>query len=549
VTTFILHYPNSPFVRQTRVLVKGTLILKGVLHRRWQRLSVFVHSTTARNFVQIAQDNWVRQRKPEMLLKLSMVTLSCIIFTRSSTSVAGAFERATATCPSVARASPSIGEQTTISPSIIQNAMKATLSIETPLNSESKIGDQDTVQLGSGVLISPDGLFLSNAHVVGNETRFTIRLFDGTIRQATLIGLDKLVDLALLRIEPDTLPSPPYYFLSLKLSHDPQIGEPVVALGYPMNFGLSATRGIVSGLGRAYDGVWPVDFLQHDAALNPGNSGGPLIDAQGCLLGINTATPIETQFDIGVGLAIPAELIGEITPQLLTMGRFPRGHLGIYVSSIDQNVARVLNEGSRGGLLIDDLDAGGGATIAGLRQGDVITHLDDRPVRQVRDLTRYLLRRRQGEAVQVRINRASRVLTIRVTLSETPNRVPDKPIIESGLSVAKGESEGPGFEVASGDLPATITTVASDSIADRAGMQIGDTILALNGTLVSSSSQVEASMARLKQEDSAAVIIVRIGRADMRTRHVVLRLGGSRLPSGTGLHSPTNTQSLPYGPL
>jgi serine protease Do len=484
-----------------------------------------------------------------MLSKTILVIGCCLQLMRPTVGLAGQLGQVLATCSPTLPTSSLSNEMLSVAPSVIQTSMKATLSVETPLRDDSKADDLDTNQLGSGVLISPDGLFLTNAHVVGNETRFTVRLFDGTAKQATLIGLDRLVDLAILRIDSDSNPREPFSFLRLKLSHNPQIGEPVVALGYPMNLGLSATRGIVSGLGRAYDGVWPVDFLQHDAALNPGNSGGPLIDAQGCLVGINTATPMETQFDIGVGLAIPAELIGEIAPQLLTSGKFPRGHLGIYVSSIDQTVARALQVGSRGGLLIDDIDADASAARAGLAQGDLITHLDNRPVRQVRDLTRFLLRRRQGEAIQVGINRAGQVMIIRITLSETPVNLPTKPIVEPSAPLAISSNGGLGFDLTSSATPATIQAVASDSVADRAGLQVGDTILALNGTSISSGNQAQILLLDLVQHGSDALVIMRIGRADMRTRHIVLRPSTSQSASGGNTMIATNTQNLPYGPL
>lgn len=428
--------------------------------------------------------------------------------------------------------------------------MRATLSIETPIDADQSRGESDTHQLGSGVLVSPTGLVLTNAHVVSTRSKFTVRLSDGSTKQASLIGLDRLVDIALLRIDPGSRPEAPFAFLQLKFSQAPIIGEPVVALGYPMNFGLSATRGIVSGLGRAYDGVWPVDFLQHDAALNPGNSGGPLIDAQGCLLGLNTATPLETQFNIGVGLAIPAELIGEIVPQLLTIGRFPRGHLGIYVSNADQAVTRALHAGQNGGLIIDDMDPGSSAARAGLLQGDVITHLDGRPLRQVRDLTRYLLRRWQGEAVQLRINRSGQVQTIRVALGATPLHQQTKPeISQPDMPTPRDTRQDLGFDVLPLAPQARIQAITIDGIADRAGLQVGDAILALNGTTVGGSTQVEAMLSQLIASKNESTIILRIGRQDMRTRHIMLRLNTVPSRIGLGSSSPPDIQNLPYGPL
>ena len=485
-----------------------------------------------------------------MLSKKSLTTLCWMCFAWPAMGHTQTSTQALTACPQVSLPASLNSDYSSVAPSIIQSAMKATLSIETPSDSDELSDESDTQQLGSGVMVSPTGYILTNAHVVGARSKFTVTLSDGRTKHATLIGLDRLVDIALLRIEPRPGPQEQFAFLRLKLSQAPMIGEPVVALGFPMNFGLSATRGIVSGLGRAYDGVWPVDFLQHDAALNPGNSGGPLIDAQGCLLGLNTATPLETQFDIGVGLAIPADLIGEIVPQLLTIGRFPRGHLGIYVSNADQTIARALRAGQTGGLIVDEMDITAHAAQAGLIQGDIITHLDGRPLRQVRDLTRYLLRRSQGEAIQLRINRSGQVLTIRVALGDTPLRQEAKPEIRQPETPTSPETRGDlGFEVLANSPQAIIQAITSEGIADHAGLQVGDAILALNGIPVTGSNQVESMLSQIIGTHAQSVIVLRIGRPDMGTRHIALRLNTRPLRLGLGSSPQPDIQNLPYGPV
>jgi serine protease Do len=411
-------------------------------------------------------------------------------------------------------ACPMSAETTSALPSIIQTAMKATVSVETFISDDTGTGDAEPNRLGSGAIISADGLFLTNAHVVGNQTQFTVRLFDGTIKRASLVGLDRLVDIAVVKIEHGEEPIEKLAFFRLKLDQRSLIGEPVVALGYPMSFGLSATRGIVSGFDRAYDNVWPVDFLQHDAALNPGNSGGPLIDARGCLIGINTATPVETQFDIGVGLAIPAELISEIAPQLITAGTFSRGQLGVYVSRASRAMARILGANQAYGVIIDDIDPTKTAALAGLRPGDLITHLDDIPIRQVRDMTQYLLRRREGEGVQVRLVRAGQTNEIRVALGGAPQLTERLLLTEQAERTQPIDLSSLGFELSSTPSTATIQDVKNDSIADLAGLQSGNVIFALNGNPIGTAQEARARLSALLNARSSQIIVLRIGRSN-----------------------------------
>jgi serine protease Do len=329
---------------------------------------------------------------------------------------------------------------------------------------------------GSGFIFDASGLIATNAHVVAGSDTLRVRLRDGQLLDAELVGQDPVLDLAVLRIRAGAaLPTLPFGSSGAVME-----GDAVWALGAPLGYGFSVTAGVLSGRDRLYGAAFPIGLLQHDAALNPGSSGGPLIDAAGRVIGINTATPPETLFDIGIGLAIPVEVVARILPRLARDGRIARGTLGLTAAAADLDVSQAL--GSRDmGLLIDNVQPAGGAAQAGLRPGDLLLQLNDTAIRQPRDLVRALLPTRPGQRVDLHYVRDGQRQSVTAVLSaaletETISHVAEPPL-DLGLSL--GIAAEPGV---------LVDSVAPKGVAERYGLRAGDLIRAINGQVFSDAS-------------------------------------------------------------
>ncbi len=240
---------------------------------------------------------------------------------------------------------------------------------------------------GSGIVITPDGYVLTNSHVIQGDGRITTVFNDGTTAQATLVGDDPATDLAVLRCERAGLA-----FANLADSSALQVGQLVIAMGNPLGFQSTVSTGVVSALGRALrsqDGRLIENIVQHTAPLNPGSSGGPLLDSKGGVIGINTAIIAIAQ---GMGFAIPANTARWTLPQLLVHGRVRRGRIGVAGQDrpIDRRRVRHHALTEETAIEIVSLEKGGPAARAGLREGDLLIALNGEPVRGIDDLLRYL---------------------------------------------------------------------------------------------------------------------------------------------------------------
>lgn len=230
--------------------------------------------------------------------------------------------------------------------------------------------------LGSGVIISEDGYVLTNHHVIQGADQIQVALRDGRETLAEVIGTDPESDLAVLRIALDEVP-----VIELADSRDVAIGDVSLAIGNPFGVGQTVTMGIISATGRSHLGLNAYeDFIQTDAAINPGNSGGALINAQGALVGINTAIFSRSGGSQGIGFAIPANLAGNILDDLVTQGRVIRGWLGIEAQEINQDLAASFGLAAPRGVIIASVVPGGPADRAGLRAGDVLLSVDGQPI-------------------------------------------------------------------------------------------------------------------------------------------------------------------------
>jgi S1-C subfamily serine protease len=283
----------------------------------------------------------------------------------------------------------------------------AVVSINTARRQAS--AEPEPAAAGSGVVVTPDGYVLTNAHVVAGSRQVTVTFGDGGTAAATVVGRDAATDLALVHTGGGGLA-----YASLGDSAALRVGQLVIAMGNPFGFGSTVTTGVVSALGRnirSPDGRLIEHVIQHDAALNPGNSGGALADAGGALVGINTAIIAMAQ---GLGFAIPSNTAKWILSQLLRHGRVRRGQLGIVARrrALDRRRVRFHELADRHVVEVVQLDPQAPAARAGLRRGDWITGIDGRTVTDVDDLHRALTEWQVGEAVRLTVIRGSRRIEI-----------------------------------------------------------------------------------------------------------------------------------------
>lgn len=270
---------------------------------------------------------------------------------------------------------------------------------------------------GSGFIIDPSGIIVTNNHVVGRADRITVSLADGTEMQARLIGTDELTDIAVIRVNP-TQPLP---YVSWGDSRAVEVGEWILAAGNPFGLGSSVTAGIVSARGREI-GAGPFDdFIQIDAPINPGNSGGPTFNLEGQVIGVNTAILSPTGGSVGIGFAVPSELASRIVADLREKGRIERGWLGVSV----QDAPGVRGAGAAGGagaggVAIAGIDRAGPAARAGLRPGDIVVAVNGERVDNARALIRAVAAVAPGNQVRLSVRRGGQASEVPVTVGRRP---------------------------------------------------------------------------------------------------------------------------------
>ncbi|MBV9785294.1 MAG: trypsin-like peptidase domain-containing protein [Acidisphaera sp.] len=261
---------------------------------------------------------------------------------------------------------------------------------------------------GSGFIVDPSGIIVTNNHVVGHANKIVVSLADGTELPAKLLGSDDLTDIAVIKVSaPGPLP-----YVTWGDSRQVEVGDWILAAGNPFGLGGSVTAGIVSARGRDI-GAGPFDdFLQLDAPINPGNSGGPTFNMEGQVVGVNTAIVSPTGGSVGIGFAIPSQLASRIVTDLRDKGRIDRGWLGVSVADMP--------EGSHSGVGIADVDRTGPAARAGLRPGDVVTAVNGERVDSARTLIRAVSAATPGNAVRLTLRRQGRDMELSVTVGRRP---------------------------------------------------------------------------------------------------------------------------------
>jgi len=269
--------------------------------------------------------------------------------------------------------------------------------------------------LGSGVVVdATEGYIVTNFHVIDQADSITITLQDGRNFEATVVGSDPDTDVALIRID-----APDLVALPLADSDRLRVGDYVVAIGNPFGLGQTVTSGIISALGRTGLGLEGYeDFIQTDAAINVGNSGGALVNLNGELVGLNTAIFAPGGGNVGIGFAIPVNLVSRLLEQILTYGEVRRGQLGVRVQTLTEELMDSLNLVTRRGALIEQVLPDSAAARAGLREGDIVTGVDGRPVRSAGDLRNLIGLREIGEQVALEVLRNGSPITVRVAIGE-----------------------------------------------------------------------------------------------------------------------------------
>lgn len=272
--------------------------------------------------------------------------------------------------------------------------------------------------LGSGVIINKEGYLLTNNHVIAEADEIVVSLYDGREAKAKIVGSDKETDLAVLKIPLKDLIS-----VTLGTPQKSQVGDVVLAIGNPFGVGQTVTQGIISATGRHGLGLNVYEnFLQTDAAINKGNSGGALIDTNGQLLGINTAilTSKQSGTSVGISFAIPADIAVTVMNDIITSGEAIRGWLGIEARTLNENIIRTYNLYGRTGVMITNIHPDGPADKAGIRIGDIVTHINQQPVGNGREGRNLIAQVRPNDSVQVTILRDNEKLQLTAVAGKRP---------------------------------------------------------------------------------------------------------------------------------
>ncbi len=350
--------------------------------------------------------------------------------------------------------------------------------------------------LGSGVIVEADGIIVTNNHVIDGATEITVALGDRREFEAKVVAADSRVDLAVLRIDTkgEALPH-----LALRDSDDLEVGDVVLAIGDPFGVGQTVTQGIISALGRTVVGNSDTQsYIQTDAAINPGNSGGALITMDGRLAGINTAIYSQSGGSLGIGFAIPSNLVANTVAQAIAGKGIVRPWLGAGGQSVTSDIASGLGLKRPGGVLVGNIYPGGPAELGGLKTGDVITRIDGRDVDDPRGLKFRVATKKLGEPAVVEVIRNGAPLKMQIRMEPAPEK-PAREITPLGgsqpLAGATVGNLSPAFADELGVDPlmsgVIITEVAPGSTAQRLRMRAGDLVEKVNGAPVRSVAELQ----------------------------------------------------------
>lgn len=371
---------------------------------------------------------------------------------------------------------------------------------------------QEKTGSGSAFFISKDGYLLTNHHVVENASKVTIVLNDRRELDATVVGSDARTDVALLKVSGSGFPE-----LYAGNVDKLKVGEPVLAIGSPFGFDYSASAGIVSAKMRNIRGEMTVPFIQTDVALNPGNSGGPLFNQRGEVVGVNSRIFSGTGGYMGLSFSIPIDVAMDVADQLKKTGKVTRPYLGVGLQEIDRTLAEAYKLPKPEGSLITQVNPGSPAEKAGLKSGDVILKLNGIAIPSTLQLFTYLNRAVPGQTLNFEILRDDKTHNIPVTLVTAPDDTPAKNVGKE--SQAKGPTLGVGIrnmapaELAQLDLKGGvfIQEVRRGGVAANAGLMPGDVIVQINNSEINNAAQFSEVASALKSGTIARVTLIRKG--------------------------------------
>jgi serine protease Do len=374
---------------------------------------------------------------------------------------------------------------------------------------------------GSGFFISADGYAVTNNHVVEHATTVQVVTDDGKVLTAKVIGTDPKTDLALIKVEGNDFP-----FVRFA-DHDPRIGDWVIAVGNPFGLGGTVTAGVVSARGRDIGSGPFGDYIQIDAPMNKGNSGGPSFDVNGNVIGVNTAIFSPSGGSVGIGFDIPADTVKSVVAQLKDSGHVTRGWMGVQIQAVTADIADSLGLKKAEGALVSEPQNDSPAAKAGIMAGDVITTIDGATVKDSRTLARKIGSMAPGASVKVGVMSKGAEKTVTLTLGTLPderqaNAGPQG--TESGTP-RLGLTLAPANSVGAGNQGVAVTAVDRDGPAADHGMQSGDVILDVGGKAVSNPSDVTKELADLHKAGKHTVLMrVKSGNG---TKFVALPLGNA----------------------
>ena len=371
-----------------------------------------------------------------------------------------------------------------VNPAVVNIATSTTVPVRNPLfedpffrrffNVPDRQRYRQTRSAGSGVVVDAEGGYIvTNNHVVQRADNIDVTLADGRLLEASLVGSDPQVDLAVLKVDPEELVE-----IGFADSNDLRVGDFVVAIGNPFGLNQTVTSGIISALGRSGLGIEGYeDFIQTDASINPGNSGGALVDLNGSLVGINTAIFAPSGGNVGIGFAIPANMARAVMGQLIDHGEVRRGHLGIVVQDLAVELAEAFDVDYREGVLVVEVMPESSAEAAGLEAGDIITRVRDREVSNVDEFKSQTATIFIGDKVDLAMLRDGKSRDVTLDVKEDDLEKVRGSRIDRRLSGTELQNFRDQEEVGAGVL---VTGVEADSKAARAGLRPGDVIIEAN---------------------------------------------------------------------
>ncbi|MDO8423126.1 MAG: DegQ family serine endoprotease [Parvibaculum sp.] len=372
-----------------------------------------------------------------------------------------------------------------------------------PKGEDGKPLTRKAMAQGSGFFITADGYAVTNNHVVQGGKEITVVQNDGTEMKATLVGRDPKTDLALIKVKADK----PMPYVAFGDSDKLRVGDWVLAVGNPFGLGGTVTSGIVSARGREI-GAGPYDdFLQIDASINRGNSGGPTFDIHGNVVGVNTAIYSPTGGSVGIGFAIPANIADKVIKQLRKDGKVTRGWLGVAIQPVDADMAASLSLDKPKGALVAEVTNGSPAEKYGIQAGDVIVKINSEDMEDVRAVSRTVADLKPGTTINVGVWRSGKAKDLKVSIEAFPDAI-DPAADKNDSPVAKGTTESLGLSLSAAADGVTVQAVNPSSEAAEKGIRPGDIVLKISGRDVKKPADVVEGVSAAKKAEKSSVLLL-----------------------------------------